>query len=318
MKSLFVLNLLAIVLCDTSEAQQLFNLAIHDESSPLVQETITNARSQLNDQGYFLIPNFLSQDAISIVKSTFETALSQDDIAWPEVYRNVFQQQRLNSQLSTDHPFNTMLYNRIGFIGKSLLTTINVTDSNSNLFLDLYNSTSLYQFLSDITTVDIYPSTDNHGSIYGLIGFNDDVGNWHFDEHPFSCVWMIRQAQKGGDLRYVNFNPEKIENENENENGDKHSWSWDYELLSKILNNDAQAVSENVNTIYAQSGDVYCFWGNVSLHGFEKIEDDSGHPMPRQVFVTAFSTEAQFKHSSNVHECNDWKGSGDSNPKSEL
>ena len=290
--SMFLYVLASMCAC-VLHGTKLFNVPIYDPSSPMVEQTIITAQRELKDKGSFLLSNFLSEEAISLVLSTFSDAFSKGSVARPEVHRNVWQKHSVDPNLSSDHPFNQLLYNRMGYIGKKILEN----SSNSEIFLNIYNNSYLYSFLSEITNSDIYPSSDEHGGIYGLIGRNNDVVSWHFDEHPFSCVWVIRQSQYGGAMRYIEMEPIIKEN---------GIWEWDNQLLTKILNNDKEILEKQSQTVDGKPGDVYCFWGNVSLHEVVKIEEDGEYPMARQVFVTAFSTVPDFKHSSSVHELNDW------------
>ena len=93
-----------------------------------------------------------------------------------------------------------------------------------------------------------------------------------------------------------------------------NGWKWDVDLMSKILDEDEEAVSSYVGTIDASIGDVYCFWGNKTMHEISKHNS----PTPRKVFVTAFSTNPHFSHSDSVHQLNVWDGQKSGDRKHEL
>ena len=82
-------------------------------------------------------------------------------------------------------------------------------------------------------------------------------------------------------------------------------FEWDIDLIENVLNSGDDELDSHVHIMNGNVGDVYCFWGNVSLHEVQKIEDKSGHPMPRQVIVTSFGTQQHFTHRLNSWDLTD-------------
>ena len=63
-------------------------------------------------------------------------------------------------------------------------------------------------------------------------------------------------------------------------------FEWDIDLIENVLNcqsKDSIDCNNDMKIVDGNVGDVYCFWGNATLHEVDKIRDESGHPMPRQV-----------------------------------
>ena len=140
---------------------------------------------------------------------------------------------------------------------------------------------------------DLHRSQDKEGSVYGLLFRDQWSGSFHLDEHPFSCVWTIQSALYGtGSFGYIYF-PLLDSQDNE---------SWDYELLWRVLHNDTMAWNDHVGYVYANAGDMYCFYGNITIHTVNPVIG----PSDRVVFVTAFSESEHFQHKDNVHEYNIW------------
>lgn len=330
---------------DENMLGEIFNFPINEINSPIIEKIINDSQRQIAETGAFKIENFLSSKTIDALLESFKKGESTNAISWAKIPRTVFQKTSIGySNLGLNHPFNKLLDIQMGFFGTESFYSQLVPSENKKeddphkIILSIYNlykckkeskvSKYFYQFLSKINNnVEFYPSNDKFGSIYGLIGKNTDYITWHFDEHPFSCIWVIKKGKNGGQFNYVHFNPILLSNINNISNSSNISdgssddiyWKhkWDINLLNQLVNDypfEMKGVSYSPN---AKSGDFYCFWGNVTLHSVSPIikdNNDDQFELQRQVLATTFHTQENFKHSYEINENKYWNG----NLKGEL
>jgi len=69
-----------------------------------------------------------------------------------------------------------------------------------------------------------------------------------------------------------------------------------------IVLNDEQSIKDRIKTINVNEGDVYCIFGNQTLHEITKVEGNKD----RSVFVMTYGNTPHFEHTSNVHNLNQW------------
>eukprot|EP00485_Elphidium_margaritaceum_P024459 CAMPEP_0202717238 /NCGR_PEP_ID=MMETSP1385-20130828/109552_1 /ASSEMBLY_ACC=CAM_ASM_000861 /TAXON_ID=933848 /ORGANISM="Elphidium margaritaceum" /LENGTH=154 /DNA_ID=CAMNT_0049379371 /DNA_START=1 /DNA_END=461 /DNA_ORIENTATION=- len=145
-----------------------------------------------------------------------------------------------------------------GFIGRSDVPQI---------LIDLYHYPPVLQLFRRVAMLNNYQSlhlsVDAEGSVYGLVGTEGDIGGPHFDQHPFSCVWMLQKPlHDSGAFKFVRFTPLKHESA---ANGTQ--FEWDFGLMRRLNAQDERALTEHQKTIRdVQNGDVYCFEGNTTMH----------------------------------------------------
>ncbi len=145
---------------------------------------VERSRHQLVKEGAFLLPNFLKDTA---VQQILEEVLSATPIE-SEKNHTVFQLP-VDPSLPLDHPRNKMVFARIGFIGRSLL-------SSDSLLRKLYDWPPLLTFLSAVAETTLYQSTDSEGSVYAIVNSKAHVTTWHFDQSPFSIVFMLQPSNQ--------------------------------------------------------------------------------------------------------------------------
>eukprot|EP01084_Bolivina_argentea_P297502 512548_1 len=260
-----------------------FSYDIHDLQSESVQNLIRNSTESLRNNNIFSVGNFLSENTLHMLQN--EILSLYDKVAWSTHYKTVYQDKGDDTFVMANntqiHPRNHKRLTRKGYLGRSDLT---------KMFIDIYNHKPLLLFLKQIVTIaknysDLHLSNDKEGSVYGQMYRNGSVNGYHFDQHSFSCVWLLQKPlnQTGG-FRYIKMKDDNTRN-----------WN----ALNDILNVDKD---DDILAFYANEGDITCFIGNTTLHGVDEIE---GNRM-RLAFVTTYSEYANFKHSHDVNEFNTW------------
>ena len=121
----------------------------------------------------------------------------------------------------------------------------------------------------------------------------DEYTAWHYDEHHFTCAVLVTEGEFGGQFNYLqyrnltginerrNINISHVSNENARVTSYDNYWDDDKieELLnisidSGITNNVFDDILVSNNHIYSvqpKRGDLYCFFGNESLHSVTQI-----------------------------------------------
>jgi hypothetical protein len=131
-------------------------------NSSQLQETIARCQQQLQTQGAFVLPDFIQTEALAALLSEVTSVTPTES----EKNHTVFQLPP-DPAFAADHPRNTMVFARIGFVGRSLLPS-------TSLLNLMYDWDPLKDFLSAIVGRQLYRSNDNEGSVrerggyYGL------------------------------------------------------------------------------------------------------------------------------------------------------
>lgn len=271
-----------------------FHYPIHNISSPTVASIITRSGRLLRDTNVFVIPQFLSSLGLSRLQNDILSVHYNKQ----QIYRTVFQDQ--GDLLNFPNPSHSR--NHVSFVQLGHTNRNDLPQS----FEKLYEYKPLLKFLqtvvdkSEIYHVEngensLYLSKDKEGAIYSLIGEVNDIGGWHYDQHPFSCVWMIHKPNEGGILQSIQFEPNtRIWN-----NIDDEYW----DLLNLIWNQDT-SIKHWISNIEVDEGAMYCFTGNNTLHQVTKIEGNKA----RRVIVMAYAPTTNFAHSDDISNINFFDG----------
>ena len=172
-----------------SSLQPWFEYPIHNHSDPLIESLISSTAQSLRETNSFIIDPFLSAIGLSI----FQKDMLSTHYNKQEIWRSVFQDMGdLDRFPDPNHSRN-----RVGFVRLGHTNRNDLLES----FEKLYVYPPLLTFIQAIvsrsgiynaTNGNLYLSTDREGAIYSLIADPNDHGSWHYDQHPFSCVWMIQ------------------------------------------------------------------------------------------------------------------------------
>ena len=286
------------------------------ESNNIVtQNLIDNCIESMNYDGTFKIDGFLTEKGIQSIKKNFDSVSRHNN--FDVFYSNIFQDNG-NTSYNGNHIRNYKQKHFVGFVGRSFIT---------DELLEFYDYKPVLNFLERIiTNVDhknnkygldcvdeydcgkyrkLYKSHDKHGSIYFYVANKGGHGCFHFDQHPFSCVWMINKPGKGeGDLVYGFLPPKRIEYDN-TKMRITEGFNWDV-LGKMILDKDEDIIDKYQGIIEPNNGDLYCFKGNITVHTISPAINDQ-----RITMVTAYADYDGFTHMDSITEQNDWERSGD-------
>ncbi|WP_088239784.1 HalD/BesD family halogenase [Calothrix rhizosoleniae] len=217
-------------------------------SSQDSQELINDCRHQLTKDGFCVLKNFLSSNALEILQQ--ESQLLAPHAYYAKRRCNAFKTDD-DPSLPLDHPVRFFMDRTNAFVP----TNIFAPDS---LFKKIYNEPIFKNFLAAcLKEKNIYEYDDPlAGLVLNILG-DDTQHPWHYDQNDFSIVLMIQPAKSGGVFEYV-----KDVRTPENEN---------YELVKEILHGECKEVT----SLNLQPGDLQIFMGKNSLHRVTKVSGDT-------------------------------------------
>ena len=116
---------------------------------------------------------------------------------------------------------------------------------------------------------------------------------WHYDEHHFTCAVLVEQGEFGGEFNYIQYrnitkiderdNIEHSHKSNKNQRVTSYDNYWNDEILEVLLNISIDsgitkdiherelAGNSHIYSVKPKRGDLYCFFGNESLHSVTQI-----------------------------------------------
>eukprot|EP00008_Paramoeba_atlantica_P013548 CAMPEP_0201498484 /NCGR_PEP_ID=MMETSP0151_2-20130828/71405_1 /ASSEMBLY_ACC=CAM_ASM_000257 /TAXON_ID=200890 /ORGANISM="Paramoeba atlantica, Strain 621/1 / CCAP 1560/9" /LENGTH=204 /DNA_ID=CAMNT_0047890083 /DNA_START=361 /DNA_END=971 /DNA_ORIENTATION=+ len=180
------------------------------------------------------------------------------------------------------------------------------SETSSSRLLDLYQSQALLNFWRSLIPPEehIYISHDSLGSVYGLKiePKASPEGNWHVDEHRYSCVFMLQKPTGGGYFQHSKFSNAWLHKTDQN---------WDrWNDIDLLISGKSDLATFPVHEVRANDGDVYCFFGNEEIHNIVDVEGE----IDRIVTVFTYSNVEGFSHSGHVHDKNEWERRDEKEP----
>eukprot|EP01084_Bolivina_argentea_P190239 326976_1 len=288
---LMVLSYLNHAKFNLNDISTWLNYDITDFNSDNIKSIIVKASNDLKHDGSFIITDFLTPS----LKDLIATELKSVQHIPRKTTRTVFQDKGDFIHFDTTSPRNFMLENSMEFVSRMHIEQTESEDYKSYL-ISLYNYPQILELWRKIiNSTELYLSQDKAGSVYGFYGKPNDWFSMHFDESPFSCIYMIEKPEKGGFFRYI-----VMDNPIKNETIDNNIYD-KWEELGIVLNNE-ENVKDRIKSIHVNEGDVYCMFGNQTLHEVTKIQGNKD----RSVFVMTYGNTLHFEHTSNVHNLNKW------------
>eukprot|EP01084_Bolivina_argentea_P182247 314664_1 len=279
--------------CTTNNSSSLFSFPIDNLSNPVVSNVISNAVESLNvNKFYFKIPGFLSESGLSTLQELILSEEYQSKATRRNLQKTIFGHKPdyinfVNETINGEqiqHPRNKFFQVNLLNIRKKDL---------SQIIIDMFEYEPLLNFLKEIMVQsgkfnDLYLSNDTDGSVYVYLYNNGNFGEWHFDEHPFTCVYMIIKPDIGGRYRYYY---------DDTMNKHKHNASWD--VIGQILNNETYAMQQYVNAVDRNEGDMICHMGNITFHQTEQSFNNvvnNQYDIVRAIMVFSYADYDGFVH----------------------
>jgi len=215
---------------------------------------------------------------------------------------------------SPESPRNKMFSTMVSFVPRREIEKYNNEYSLESQIIALYYYEPLLRFFRVILQSNpLFWSTDLDGSVYGaVITEQDSAMAWHFDEHSFSCVFVLQKPLIGGEMVYANMNynennnTDNIENDHHDSFRSNRPWNRMTQFFAKLDQcmdqNDNHIENCDIDSIPNIENSVYCFYGNTTLHSVRNVKGSKN----RVVFVMAYSNMPTFTHSVSVNKHNQW------------
>eukprot|EP01084_Bolivina_argentea_P138684 244104_1 len=259
-----------------------FNYPIGNFLHPLTESLISACSSSLKKRNAFAINSFLSSYGLSKFKQDILAAHYNKQ----HIYRTVFQDKgNLTNFAQQNHSRNHVLYVELSYAKR---TDLPIYFENIYMYPPLLSFLELIVRKSGVYSHNehndniLYLSQDKYGSMYSVIAQPSQHGNWHYDQHPFSCVYMINKPTNGGIFKYLSLTQPAS-------NNDTKYWH-----LLKLILNKSKSVEHLMSTIEVDEGGLYCFTGNSILHHATKVEGSTS----RAVLVMTYATQHHFNHNA--------------------
>ena len=219
---------------------------IHDVTSSVRRELVSEAASQIRRDGCFTICEFVRCEAIEAMR--VEATQLHDQVYWSQQDHNPYFSPD-DESLPPDHPKRTFQRRQSGFINSDLLP-------GDSPLRQLYDSDVMVHFIWECLGVDrpIYRWADPLGrNPYGVQAPGQGLP-WHFDGNEFTVSVLAQKADRGGVFEYVpNIRRPDAEN---------------FEHVAHVLAGGRDGVRE----IDLVPGDLQLFAGRYSLHRVTRVE----------------------------------------------
>ena len=196
---MLLLMLYHVAICHSETESILFSYPIHNLTDASVQNILSNSIRQLSVDHYFKIDNFLSDYGLRLFQQISHSEEAIANTVKRDVWKSIFGDQGdyINFP-NASHPRNILGNLKVGTIGATSLPSV---------MRDMFRYDPLLQFLKQIVVTaennnftDLYLSNDTDGSAYIFTYTNGQFGEYHFDQHPFTCVYMITKPDIGGHM----------------------------------------------------------------------------------------------------------------------
>jgi len=234
---------------DLNEVIDLDTYPIHDLSSPVRSDIVTQTRRQMDAVGCCRISDFLRPAAVEAMRS--EAVALHHQAHWAFMDHNPYASPD-DPSFPEAHPRRFFQHRTSGFINSDLL----LADS---ALRKIYDHDAVVHFVWDCLglSAPIYRWADPLGrNPYGVME-PDHYFPWHFDGNEFTVSLLVQKADSGGVFEYV---PSIRQPHQEN-----------YEHVQHILEGGRDGVHE----LDLLPGDFQIFKGRYSLHRVTRIEGAS-------------------------------------------
>lgn len=238
-------------------------------NSSVRDELVKQCSVSLNGRGICFLPNFFNEEALKSIT----TELGSTPPSISDKFHTAYQSPVDTKQFPPEHPRNQLLHAKIGFINRARVGTV----------AQLYEWSPLLKFFSDMIGRELFLSEDTNGSVYATVNSKDFITAWHFDQHPYSCVFLIQPPETGGEFQWLH-NARPTEEEG-------------YSNVGKIL-----AGERIYDSVSSPRGSLVFFKGLDALHQVSTVQGE----VSRISVVFAYATVPHFGNSALVAAQNNW------------
>ena len=168
---------------------------IAESKSHILQEIISRARGELNDNGIALLRDFMLPWAIR--QTIIDTEEALPDAFCKAVDHTVYLEECQDSVLEKDHARNILCRSSKCCIAHDQIKT------NSPLN-QLYMSSEMTNFVRLLLNKDtLYRTADPLGALSLQVYRKNDGLDWHFDQGEFAVTLLLQAPEGGGRFQYI-------------------------------------------------------------------------------------------------------------------
>ena len=168
---------------------------ISESASPILQEVINRARSELKDNGITLLRGFMLPSAIRQTILEAEGALP--DAFCKTIDHTVYLEECQDPLLENDHARNILCRSSKCCVTRDQIKT------NSPL-IQLYMSPEMTEFVRVLLDRDVlYRTADPLGDLNVHVYRENDQLDWHFDRGQFAVTSLLQAPEGGGRFQYI-------------------------------------------------------------------------------------------------------------------
>lgn len=204
-----------------------------------LEEVMASARAQLRESGCAILPGFIKQSALQVLRDEVRTlsAHAYFSRAQATVYG-----REPDMEFPAGHPRSRILQRHNGFVAGDVIT-------GDTSLRSLYHSEDLKALLAGCLGVPrVYEFADPLAQLVINVVKPEEHHAWHFDSNEFVVTIMTQQADAGGEFEYVP-NIRSAGNEN-------------YEAVQSVLDGSRSGV----RILELHPGDMQLFLGRYSMH----------------------------------------------------
>lgn len=229
---------------------------------PLGEEAFqSSCKSQLDEHGVLVLPDFLTTSAIQSIVSEGRTHAVK--AFYTNSDHNVYLQPT-DPEFAADHARNTSVQSSKGCITtdqipkNSLLHSLYENAEFKSFLCNVLDEQALYEYADPLSAINLHYASEGQ-----------ELG-WHFDNSSFAITLLIQQPVAGAHFEYV-------KNVRNADAGDMN-----YAGAQRILDGESE-----VTTLNMEPGCLVLFRGRNSMHRVTPTEGD----VTRMLVVLAYNTE---------------------------
>lgn len=219
---------------------------IEDPGSAAFDALVKGFRTQLDEQQYVVLPDFIRpaarQQAVRQIENTIHLANHNCSD------RNCYLQRKPDPALPADHPRNILLSASTWMLGANLLPA-------ESPLKTLYYWENMMRMVAGIVSSDtLYFNEDDFQPVNALCYKEGDRSSWHFDSvNAFTMTLMLQAPEKGGDFEII----PNIRTDNDQR----------YEAVGRALTGNGS----DVVRVGREEGALCIFRGCNSLHRVSEV-----------------------------------------------
>lgn len=221
----------------------------------------SSCKSQLDEYGVLVLPDFLTEGAISSV--VIEGKTHADKAFYTKSDHNVYLQPK-ELQFSPDHARNRLVRSSKGCITTdqipedSLLHALYENSEFKAFLCKVLDEQSLHEYADPLSSINLHYASEGQ-----------ELG-WHFDNSSFAITLLVQRPTAGAEFQYV----KDVRNA---DTGDMN-----YAGVASILDGNTTAT-----TLSMDPGCLVLFRGRDSMHRVTPTEGD----ITRMLVVLAYNTQ---------------------------